>query len=360
VKVRATVAAVAWVFVSVVHAWAHEEVSGVRNVLEAVEPWLPGVTIQVRISVADQLLVSNPTSTQLVVLGEKGEPFLRFGPDGAFANLRSPTWYRSNDPTGALPVPPRADASATPDWALIAREPAWGWFDHRLHRVNLGVAPPSTRPITLERWEVPMRYGDRGVIVRGRREFRPVRGAFVSEVTEQIPGAVATILPGKLPGIFLRVTGRATVTLYETGNVPFARVGPKGAQVNEASATWVLSNEVKTGAPPTGAVGAGVHPRWRRADRAAQLAWLEPRTQYPAEEPPRSIVDARRTVVLRRWSIPVRAGGRRDDLKGTTSWVPVHPRGKSGTPWGPIAVAGVLVSLMGLAYIARRSKMEEP
>ncbi len=358
-KVRAALVGLAFVLVAVAPALAHEEVSGVTNVIDAVEPALPGVTIQVQISVADQLLVENATTVELAVLGERDEPFLRIGPDGAFANLRSPTWYRSNDPTGAFPVPPSADASAQPQWVRIAREPSWGWFDHRLHRVQLGVAPPSDRPITLERWSVPMRYGDRDVVVRGRREFRPVRGAFTSEITKQIPGAEASILPGRLPGIFLRVTGSETVTLYSNDDQPFARVEPKGAEVNEASPTWALTASAKTGQPPKADVGPGVAPRWRKLTAAAQLAWLERRAQYPREEPPADVLEAGRTEVVRRWSVPARVGDERLAIEGTTSWVPSHAGAKTGSfpsAWVILSLA-VLVLAGLLPYIWRRSKM---
>lgn len=343
-------------FLLVQSASAHEEVIGVRNTIDAVDPPLPGVTIQVRISVADQLLVANPTHTELAVLGEQKEPFLRIGSDGAFANLRSPTWYRSNDPTGAIPVPPRADASAAPEWVHIAREPAWGWFDHRLHRVQLTAAPPVAGPVTLERWTVPMRYGDRDVVVRGRREFRRVRGGFRSEITEQIPGAEATVVPGPVPGIFLRMTGAETVTLFEDGNVPFARIGPSGAEANEASATWALTAEARTGTPPRGDIGKGVTPRWQRQGSRAQLFWLEPRARYPADEPPASVVDARRTVVVRRWSVPVRVGDDRHELAGTTRWIPTHPVSGGGSTLRIALFGGLGAAVVAALVVARRRR----
>src|SRR5581483_3341602 len=89
-------------------ASAHQTVPGVVDVLDRVVPPLPaGVTVQVAVSVSDQLVVANPTPTDLVVLGDDGEPFLRIGAQGTFANLRSPTWYRDNDPTGSTPPPPK-------------------------------------------------------------------------------------------------------------------------------------------------------------------------------------------------------------------------------------------------------------
>ncbi len=337
-------------------ALGHEEIGGVRNVLDEVDPPLPGVTIQVRISVADQLVVANPTGTELAVLGEQGEPFLRIGPDGALANVRSPTWFRSNDPTGAFPVSPRADADAAPEWLRVAREPAWGWFDHRLHRVQLGVLPPSDEPVELERWEVPMRYGDRNVVVRGRREYRPARGAFRTVVTDQVEGAEATVLAGTLPGIFLRVTGDETLTLLEEGDVPFARIGPEGAEVNETSATWSLTASARSGAAPAGDVGTRAAPRWKRIAPDPFLGWLEPRTRYQAEEPPRAVLEAGREQVVHRWSIPVRIGDERHMLAGTTSWVPAHPQAASGPVVAILVAAVALLTLVGVGVVLRRRR----
>lgn len=347
-------ALLAWASLSVAPVSAHEEVNGVGNVIDAVEPDLPGIIVQVQISVADQLVVENRTATELAVLGEQDEPFLRVGRDGVFANVRSPTWFRSNDPTGAFPVPPAADATAEPQWARVSRQRSWGWFDHRLHRVQLGAAPPSDRPATLERWKVPMRYGDRDIVVRGRRVFRPVRGGFVSKITKQLPGTEASILPGRVPGIFLKVTTDATVTLFDDGRQPFARLGPQGAEVNEASPKWTFTVSARTGQRPKGDVGTDVSARWRVLSTAPQVAWLEPSAQYPREELPEDVIEAGREQVVHRWGVSARVGDDWLGLEGETSWVPVHREEGGGTlPWHLI-VPGALGFLAAAAEAVRR------
>lgn len=328
---------------------AHEEVAGVRPVIDAVEPPLPGVTIQVRISAADQLVVANPTPNELAVIGELDEPFLRIGPDGVFANVRSPTWYRSNDPTGSLPVPPTADADASPRWGRISREPSWGWFDHRMHRVQLRVPPDTDGPVTLERWTIPMRYGDRDVQVRGRRVFRPVRGGFRAEITRQMQGLEASILPGTIPGVLLRVSTDEPVTIFDADDVPMAQVLPSGLRVNEASSTWSLTTSARTGRPPEGDVGPGVKPRWREQGKVRQLVWLEPRATFGAEEPPG---DLTRERVVKRWSIPLKVAGARRSIEGTITWLPTHAARR--VPWLPVVIGGVLVAGAAGVLVARR------
>lgn len=321
--------------------------------IDAIEPRLPGVTIQVHISAADQLVVENPTTTELAVVGEQGEPFLRIGPDGAFANTRSPTWYRSNDPTGSFPVPPQADPLAPPEWARVSREPAWGWFDHRLHRAALTAAPAGDGPVTLERWRVPMRYGEREVVVRGRRIYSVPRGAFTSAVTEQLPGAEATVLAGRMPVVFLRLAGARELTLFEDDGTPIARLGPQGAEVNEASPTWALTAAVRTGRRPDAAGGPG--PVWRRLDPTPQLAWLELRARYPQAEPPENLVSRR--AVVKRWRVPAQVDGRRSTLAGSTTWVPAgHDQEQGGFPWWPVVAGAALLALAGAAVVSQRSR----
>lgn len=59
-------------------------------------------------SVDYQLSVENPTSGELTLLAQTGEPFLRIGPEGVFGNLNSPTWYDANAPEGLPRLPERA------------------------------------------------------------------------------------------------------------------------------------------------------------------------------------------------------------------------------------------------------------
>lgn len=323
--------------------------------LDGVEPALPGVTVQVRISAADQLVVANPTATDLDVLGADGDLFLRIGPSGVLANLSSPTWYLSLNPEGGQ-VPPAASAAAAPRLVRVSREPSWGWFDRRLHPTTLTHAPSTTgrRAVRLSSWEVRMKYGSTNVFVTGHREFRPLLGAFKTIVTEQFPGASAVVFPGRLPAIYLHVSGAEEVTLLGAGGEPFARVGPRGADVNEASPSWVLTAEVRGTFNPVGPVDATAPPAWRHESDQPQLTWLEPRAMYSKDEP----ADATRAADLVAWSVPGTVGSRSVRLAGKTSWVPFRSgsskSGGTSNGWrwpaaGGVAAAVVLV----VAWVVR-------
>jgi hypothetical protein len=348
------------VFAPVPPVPAHEEVPGVKAVVDSVSPALPaGVTVQTVISVSDQLIVENRTGVDLVVVGEVGEPFLRIGPQGTFANVKSPTWYRSNDPTGTAVPPPSAssDPATPPSFARVSPEPSWGWFDHRLHRARLATAPAvkdPLKPTRLEEWEVPMRYGAQGVVVKGHREYQLPAGSFQPKVERAPEGLRAVALPGVVPGLALfAAPGTPVVTVLGEGGEPMARISGSKVEVNEASPTWVFTAEGQGGFTPSGTVGASEPPRWKVVGSSSQVTWLERRAQA---------VGAGQPGQEQRWEVPVLVGDRRDVIAGVTRWVPtsltapgrttVRRRAARGgpSPWVWFAVgAGVA----GLALVGR-------
>jgi hypothetical protein len=91
--------------VPAIPAGAHPSDPSVRPVIDAVDPAVPGVTVQLAASVTAQLVVSNPTPTPVSVLDVNDEPFLRIGPEGVSANKSSPWWYLTNSPNGDATTP---------------------------------------------------------------------------------------------------------------------------------------------------------------------------------------------------------------------------------------------------------------
>jgi hypothetical protein len=159
-------------------AAAHGSDPSVHPVLDTVEPALPGVTVQLAQSITAQLVVSNPTPTTLSVLDGNGEAFLRIGPAGVLANPASAWWYLTNSPNGDTDVPADSQPGAPPRWEQVAAEPAWGWFEHRLHPSPQGVPPAVSRARrikTLARWSVPFDFGGQPLTASGRIVYEPVR-----------------------------------------------------------------------------------------------------------------------------------------------------------------------------------------
>lgn len=125
--------------------------------------------------------ISMTASVPVTVLGADGEPFLRFGPDGVEANLRSPTWVLSGRAAseGTDPSELDVDASAPPRWSTVSAGASFGWLDPRLTApeelpagtevdADLGYA-------TLGAWEVPL-VPDAGepVVLSGETRYAPL------------------------------------------------------------------------------------------------------------------------------------------------------------------------------------------
>jgi hypothetical protein len=144
------------------------EASNYRTTIHGIDQGTPGISVR---AVAGGLLeLTNRSKEEVVVLGYRLEPYLRVGPDGVFENRRSPSTYTNKFRTAPASIPPEFDAQAAPEWRRIGDGPSAGWHDHRAHWT--GPDPPAVkaRPGAVQAvrtWEVPLRQGDRTMVVRG-------------------------------------------------------------------------------------------------------------------------------------------------------------------------------------------------
>ena len=122
------------------------EPSNYRTRLLAVEPARPGIAVRA-VDLGTRLELENTGNSDVVVLGDDSEPYLRVGPRGAFENVRSPATYRNRtrraDDTRE-PGPPEADPSARPRWRRIGDDPVVRWRDHRAYPTTT-TDPPAVR-----------------------------------------------------------------------------------------------------------------------------------------------------------------------------------------------------------------------
>ena len=337
----ATVPAVAACVLALVAgpAASHQRSPELVTVLEQIVPALPDdVVVQVQTSVADQLVVENRTAELLEVLDTAGRPFLRIGPDGVQADLARLEWYTSNDPSGTVTVPPavRADPDAPARWAQVSDGRSWGWFDHRLHDGDAD-GPGG--------WAVPLRYAGRDVEVRGRVELRPVRGAYLVTADPAPAGLSVSPLQGRLPGLFVRLTGPGPVTVLGADGQPFARLDATGAQVFAASPTWREDRRAR-GLPLPDRAGGAV----RVADEPA-LSWLDARLQPPDQEPPDDPLAGGRPTDVGRWEIPLRTPAGEAALTGRISWVPSGAAAPVADDRGGPPVAALTAAAAALAGV---------
>jgi hypothetical protein len=128
----------------------------------------PGVRVTLLPGRAAGLLVENRRPETLLVLGQGGEPFLRIGPEGVHANLRSATWRRSARSSGHVEPSQTAlrasDAMGAPDWQRVASVPRFGWIEPR------AVADPREPS---RAFRVPMQLGEQRLELTGVAGFEP-------------------------------------------------------------------------------------------------------------------------------------------------------------------------------------------
>ena len=350
-------------------AHAHgESTPTIQTVVDRVSPDTPGLKVQVFSRGPALLDVSNQTGRELVVVGERREDFLRLGPRGVEANVNSITWYRSGNPDGQASPPREARIGGPVRWVRVSRRPRWSWFDHRMHPGTRQVTPQALqnqRRARLDDWVVPARLGGRPLKVEGHVEYQPLTGAVVSRLRS--PNAVTprlqlALLAGQIPGFFLVNLGREPATVVGREGEPFARVGPRGVQVNLRSATW-LEDQRSRGRGSAVAADPEAPPRWRRVALVPRFTWLDARALYSAPRPPSEVVRKPSPTVLKRWAVPIDTGGRRLEVRGDTRWVPFDqsattpgaPRDDGGGPSWLLVLLGVgAVAGLGAAIALRR------
>jgi hypothetical protein len=175
-------AAAALLLVGAVPAEAHiagtnASPSNYRTRVLGVVPPVQGLEVRVA-EVGGTLELVNHTGQQVTVLGSSFEPYLRVGADGRVEeNRRSPTWLASPPAGSPRPRSARVDAAAPPDWHRVGGGVRLVWHDHRAHWT--GPDPPAVRrapwrrQVVIPRWRVPLRVGDRTVVVVGEVVWVP-------------------------------------------------------------------------------------------------------------------------------------------------------------------------------------------
>jgi hypothetical protein len=324
------------------------------TVLDAVQPALPdGVSVVVRPSVLDELVLTNPTAAPLEVLGADGQPFLRVSSAGVLADLASPDWYLTGVPEGAPALPPYARAGAPARWARVSSGTSWAEFDPRL-RPEVQVAA-ELRAAGVDRvvasWRIPLRYGGRPVQAQGHVVFSPVRGGLVVAVTQTPPGLTATALQGELPGLFVSVPAGHVLDVAGADGRPFLHLAGGRVLAALASPSW-RADRAARGLPVSGS-------GWAQAGTGSTFTWLDVRLRYPHDAPPAD--QLARQAVLQRWSVPVRLDGRAAAISGTVTWVPraaalrtVLPAHRTRqAPWLPWAAGGGAAALVAAFAVLR-------
>lgn len=148
---------------------AGTEASNYRTGIRGIEQGAPGISV--RTVPGEQLELTNRSDQEVVVLGYRLEPYLRIGPGGVYENQRSPSTYTNLFRTAPADIPSEFDPKAAPDWRRVGDGPSAAWHDHRSHWTGPDPpavkASPGTPHVIVPDWQVPLRQGDRTMVVRG-------------------------------------------------------------------------------------------------------------------------------------------------------------------------------------------------
>lgn len=296
----------------------------VRAVLGPLPAALSRLHIELRHTLAPQLLISNPTDQALQVMDGDGRAFLKIGPGNVRADLGDAAFHRSNTLMAAGAI--KANASKQPHWQTVATDPSWGWFDLRL-RTDDATVPhkmvDANKPATVGHWSIPVQLGDTRTAIRGQFAFVPTpQGIAEARVIDTgLPGDAALVhaLAGSTqPGLFMSYHGKQPLIVSGQHGEPLLRFSGQHVEANRHSPTWAAitpagSADYQPSAP-------GQAPAWTQVSASASYGWIEPRAAY------RGTVDnPGKASIVKHWHVPITIGDQSSAIQGVTEWRPITP-----------------------------------
>jgi hypothetical protein len=183
-------------------ALAHQGNPNMKSVVRALQPQVPGISLQV-LSGDDRFQLTNRSDETVLVQGYDKEPYARITPDGTVAvNHNSPAYYLNTDRYGVVTVPKTATARATPDWQVLDKTGVFEWHDHRMHYMSRDVPPivkdKSQRTKVFD-YDIPIKIGATQGKILGTLWWAPVKdegapvGAIVAFAVLMLAGGAAVV-----------------------------------------------------------------------------------------------------------------------------------------------------------------------
>jgi hypothetical protein len=125
----------------------------------------PSVEVAIIPGVVPAVTIRNGGHEPVTVIGGRGEPFLRIGSDGVFANALSPTWMQSGRaPQTTSPIALANGSSAT-RWTKISSGSRYTWLEWRARCAD---ARPEKTPM---KWEIPLLIDGKSIPVLGETKW---------------------------------------------------------------------------------------------------------------------------------------------------------------------------------------------
>ena len=142
---------------------------------------------------------------EIVVVGYRGEDYLRFDADGTvIENRRSPSTWLNEDRYGTEDeLPSFVDYEAPPQWSRLADNGRYAWHDHRSHWMNPQQPPGAQAGDQVLEATVPLRVDGQDVTI--------TVASYLLEDPPMWPGALGAALAAGLGFIGLK-GGRVPLT----------------------------------------------------------------------------------------------------------------------------------------------------
>jgi hypothetical protein len=306
---------------------AHSGGNGdVMATLDTLPAGLGQIKVELHKTLGPQLLVENGTEDVMEVIGTDGVAFLRIGPDGVAANVNAPDWYRFYAVAG-IPLPPRLmtlntlkkSTKLAPDWKMVSRTPAWGWFDTRLDTEELKVPQKvrnSINPTAFKTWRVPVTVAGKRQFLSGAFQFMPrAQGFYQAQLNspdEIAPGVFLQVLQGPTPGFMLSNTSDHPVIIKDSEGSAFLEVTPSGVRANLRSPNWRQSGLAESSYMPK-PLAAGDGPLWQQRSTTPRFTWLDARAAADTKK-------AGAGSAAQHWEIPFVHNDKVGKIQGTTRW----------------------------------------
>jgi len=104
-----------------------------------------------------------PSRLTVIVIGLRGEPYLRFSSLGIDVNSSSATYFLNR--VRPAPVPSVLSPHTPPTWRLLSSAHSTSWHEDRLHALALAAHPPGAR--ALGHWVVPLLVDGKAASIGG-------------------------------------------------------------------------------------------------------------------------------------------------------------------------------------------------
>jgi hypothetical protein len=328
-------------------------------VVSTVEPHT-GISVHVVFVENWRIKITSTSKETVSALDPDGRPFLRFSPAGVEADYGARAWHDANVFTSRQST----TVDSPPEWRPVSRTPTWSWFDPRI-RPEQGLLTQkilrANVPARLRDFEIPIRVGDQPGRITGYLRYEPPTGTFRHTIlsgSRPVAGLqVGGILGQAVPTLTLDNQTGKTVTILGRDGEPFARVGEGFVDANQASPTWVEVGQ-SLGFVPTAVSDTSTAPQWKRIFEGRRWSWPDFRSG-PPELPSPFVADTlakRRSVVVKRWAVPLQVGSRRLDIRGITEFVPLTATTKRSTSHLPVARTAALVAAAAAALLLLRGR----